>query len=169
MSEERIEKLEKSLSALRKRLDEVDRGHRDAQRALLYSVFGATLAGAMLALTAATWRTARDSDDFLADATTLWGMVPEGWQAAWTLIGVLVVAVGSIAVFLADTAGRATHVVFIVFCALTVVGILLVGQVEPAGWFDPEDGHAGPARWLTLLAALVLGVVHAARAGELRR
>ena len=169
MSEERIEKLEKSLSGLRKRVDEVDRGHRDAQRAVLYAVFACTLAGALLALTATTWRSTSDTDDHFADVTTLWGMVPEGWQAAWTLIGVLTVCVGTISVFLADVAGRATHLVFTAFCALTVVGIVLVGQVEPAGWFDPEDGHAGPGRWLTLLGTVVLAIVHAARAGELRR
>lgn len=169
MSEERIEKLEKSLSAMRKRVDELDRGHRDALNAVRYAVFACTVAGALLVLTATTWRAAADSDGVVADATTLWGMVPEGWQAAWTLIGVLTVAFGSIAIFLADVAGRPTHVVFIVFCAVTVVGILLVGQVEPAGFPDPEDGLSGPGRWLTLLATLVLGVVHAARAGELRR
>ncbi|HEV7652206.1 MAG TPA: hypothetical protein VGP26_28985 [Actinophytocola sp.] len=169
MSEERIDKLEKALSGLRTRLGELDRSRRDAHHALLYAVFACTVAGVLLALSTATWRTARDSDDFLADATTLWGMAPEGWQAAWTLIGVLTVAIGTIAVFLADVAGRATHVVFAVFCALTIVGILLICQVEPAGWFDPEDGHAGPGRWLTLLATFVLAVVHTARAGEVRR
>ena len=168
MSEERIEKLEKSLSAMRKRADEQDRGQRDALNALRYAVFACTLAGAMVALTATTWRAA-ESDDVVADATTLWGMVPEGWQAAVTLTGVLIVAIGSIAVFLADVAGRTSHVVFIVFCALTIVAILLVGQVEPAGFPDPEDGLSGPGRWLTLLATLVLAVAHAARAGELRR
>jgi hypothetical protein len=169
MSEERIEKLEQSLRSLRKRVEEVDRGGHDIQKAVLYAVFACTVAGAMLALTATTWRSASDTDDHVADVTTLWGMVPEGWQAVATLLGVLTVAIGTIAVFLADTAGRTTHVVFIVLCLLTVVGILLVGQVEPAGWFDPEDGHAGAGRWLTLLAALALAVVHGARAGELRR
>jgi hypothetical protein len=169
MSEERIEKVERSLGALRKRIDELDRGNRDVQRAVVYAVFACTLAGIMLALTATTWRSARDVDDHFADVTTLWGMVPEGWQAVVTLIGVLTVAIGTIAVFLADTAGRTTHVVFIVACVLTAVAILLIGQVEPAGWFDPEDGHAGPGRWLTLLATLVLAAGHAARAGELRR
>ena len=166
MSEERIEK---SLAAMRRRVDQLDRGQRDALNAVRYAVFACTIAGTLLALTATTWRAAADSDGAVADATTLWGMVPEGWQAAWTLIGVLIVAIGSIAVFLADVAGRPTHVVFIVFCALTVVGTFLVGQVEPAGFPDAEDGLSGPGRWLTLLATLVLGVVHAARAGELRR
>jgi len=169
MSEERIEKLEQSLSGLRKRLDEVDRGGRDIQRAIVYAVFACTVAGAMLALTATTWRSTSDTDDHFADVTTLWGMAPEGWQAVATLLGVLTVAIGTIAVFLADTAGRTTHVVFVVLCLLTVVAILLVGQVEPEGWFDPEDGHPGAGRWLTLLGALVLAVVHGARAGELRR
>jgi hypothetical protein len=59
--------------------------------------------------------------------------------------------------------------VFAGLCLLTVVAIFLVGAVEPAGWYDPKDGHAGPARWLTALAAVVLGSTHASRAAEVDR
>jgi Mn2+/Fe2+ NRAMP family transporter len=169
MSEERIDKLEKSLQVMRKRVDEVDRGQRAELAGLRYALFACAIAGAMLALTAATWRTTHETDDHVGEVTTLWGMVPEGWQAVVTFALVLVVAVGTLAVFLADTAGRPTHLVFAGLCLLTVVAIFLVGAVEPAGWYDPEDGHAGPARWLTALAAVVLGITHASRAAEVDR
>ncbi len=164
MFEERIDKLEKSLQAMRKRVDEVDRGQRAELSGLRFAVFACTIAGAMLALTAVTWRTTRDTDDKVGEVTTLWGMVSEGWQAVAAFGLVLVVAVGTIAVFLTDTAGRRTYVVFAVLCLLTVVATLLVGAVEPDGWFDPEDGHAGPGRWLTALAAVVLAITHGSRA-----
>jgi hypothetical protein len=169
MSEERIDKLEKSLQAMRKRVDEVDRGQRAELAGLRFAVFACTIAGAMLALTAVTWRTTRDTDDRVGEVTTLWGMVPEGWQAVVTFALVLVVAVGTLAVFLADTAGRRTHVVFAGLCLLTIVATFLVGAVEPDGWYDPEDSHAGPGRWLTALAALVLAVTHGSRASQVDR
>jgi hypothetical protein len=168
MSDERIEKLEKSLAAVRKRVDEVDRGQRAALGGVRFAVLACTVAGAMLALTATTWRTTRDPDAKVGDVTTLWGMVPEGWQAVVTFLLVLVVAIGTISVFLADTAGRTTHLVFAVLAVLAVVSIFFVGGVEPTGWY-PDDGHAGPGRRLTALASLVLAVAHGARASEVNR
>jgi hypothetical protein len=169
MSEERIEKLELSLVAMRKRVEEVDRGLRAEQGGLRFAVFGCTVAGAVLALTATTWRTTRDTDDRVGEVTTLWGMVPEGWQAVVTFCLVLVVVIGTVAVFLTDTAGRTTHVVLLVLALLAALSIFFVGDVEPDGWYDPEDGHAGPGRWLTMLASLVLAATHGTRAAELER
>jgi hypothetical protein len=169
MSDERIEKLEKSLAAMRKRVDEVDRGQREALGGMRFALLACTVAGGMLALTATNWRTTRDPDASVGDATTLWGMVPEGWQAVVTFLLVLVVAIGTISVFLADTAGRTTHLVFTVLAVLVIVSILFVGKVQPAGWFDPDEGHPAPGRWLTALASLVLAVTHGIRASEVNR
>jgi hypothetical protein len=96
-------------------------------------------------------------------------MVPEGWQAAWTLGGVLVVGVGTIAVFVADTAGKASHIVFVVLALLTAAGVVLVGAVDASGLYSAEEGDSAPARWLTLLALLFLAVVHGTRANDIRR
>jgi len=166
VSEERVEKLEKSLQHLRKRVDQVDRRQGDVLDGLRYAVLACAVAGAMLAMTAATWRTVGGADGYVE---TLWGMVPEGWQAAWTLGGLLVVGVGTIAVFVADTAGKASHIVFVVLALLTALGIVLVGAVEPSGLYSAEEGDSAPARWLTLLATLFLAVVHGTRSNDIRR
>jgi hypothetical protein len=167
--EGRIEKLEKSLKDMRRRVDEADRGHRGEIVGLRYAVFASVASGVLLALTATTWRFYEGEDPDIEDVTTLWGMVPEGWLGTVTLALVLVLALGTVGVFLADTAGRTTHVVFAVLALLTVVAILFVGLVEPDAWYDAEDAESAPGRWLALLTALSLAVTHAARGGELRR
>jgi hypothetical protein len=169
MSEDRIEKLEKSLRIVRTRVDELDHGQRGEFAALRFSVLASAVAGSMLALTATTWRTTVDDSDYvIGDVTTLWGMAPEGWQGTVTLLLVLTVSIGTIAVFLADIAGPITHFVFAALALFTVVGIVLLGALEPAGWGDPEDGRSGPGRWLTLLAALLLAIAHASRAEQVK-
>ena len=52
----RIEKLEKALANLRRRVDEADRGQRGEIAGLRYAVFVSMAAGVLLALTATTWR-----------------------------------------------------------------------------------------------------------------
>ncbi|TDV57435.1 hypothetical protein [Actinophytocola oryzae] len=166
MPDDRIDKLEKSLAYLRKRLDEVERGQRHDRGALGYALTACTVAGALGVLTATTWRSASDSDGHLDQATTLWGMVPEGWQAVVTLALVLLTAGGSLAAFTGES-GRATHIFFVVAALVTIIAIVfLVGQVEPDGFYDPEDTDVGTGRWLSGLACLVLAVVHGAKAGE---
>jgi hypothetical protein len=169
VSEERVEKLEKSLQHLRKRVDQVDRRQGDVLDGLRYAVLACAVAGALLAMTAAAWRTVGGGDDADGYVETLWGMVPEGWQAAWTLGGVLVVGVGTIAVFVADTAGKASHIVFVVLALLTAVGIVLVGAVDASGFYSADEADSAPARWLSLLAVLFLAVVHGTRANDVRR
>lgn len=167
MSEERIEKLEKSLAGLRRQVDLLGRVDRDTFVSMRYAVFGCVVTGALLALTATTWRTTGEDDD-RAEVTTLWGMAGEGWQAAGALILVGLVAIGTVGVFLADAESSRPYYVCAVLALLLIVGVALAGQVEPAGYGDPEDAHSAPGRWLTLLAALVLGITHLVRGTELR-
>jgi len=167
--EGRIEKLEKSLKDMRRRVDESDRWRHGEIVGLRYAVFASVAAGVLLALTATTWRFYEGEDPDVEDVTTLWGMVSEGWLGTVTFALVVVLALGTVGVFLIDTAGRATHVVFAVLALLTAVAILFVGLVEPDAWYDAEDAESAPGRWLALLTALSLAVTHAARGGELRR
>ncbi len=166
MSDERIDKLESSLKALRKRVDQLDHRRHDTASALRSAVLGCAVAGAMLALTATTWRTVDDGDH--VDEVTLWGMVPNGWQAVVTLGLVLAVAIGTFGVSLGESS-RGAHIVLVVLALLAAVAVLLVGAVDSdGGWYDPEDYGTAPGRWLTLLAALLLAATHGGRAGELR-
>jgi hypothetical protein len=168
MSEERIEKLEKSLVGLRKQVDLLGRVDRDTFASMRYAVFGCVVAGALLAFTATTWRTTGGEDGIPGDATTLWGMAGEGWQAAATLILAGLVAIGTIGVYLADAEGPRSYYVCAVLALLLMVAVFLAGEVEPAGFYDPEDASSAPGRWLTLLAAVVLGCTHLVRGTELR-
>jgi len=168
MSDERIEKLESALQALRKQVSQLDRGRRADRARTNFDLVACTVAGALFVLTATAWRTASNSDGFLDEATTLWGMVPEGWEAVVILLLVLLLAAGTIGAFVSE-AGRYTHLFFVVIAVLAAVAIaFFVGQVEPAGWYDPEDTDAGTGRWLAGLACLVLALVHGARASEVQ-
>jgi hypothetical protein len=173
MSDERLEKLETSVQTLRK----VTRDHEAAFGELRWAVLAAAVAGSMLALTSATWRTTAYEEEIM-EVSSLWGLAPRGFLAGLTLTLVVVVAVASVGVFFADVAGpkphvvlavlALAHVVLAVLALVTVVPILFVGTVEnetPYRWAVDEPG-AG--RWLTLVAALVLAVMHASRAGRLR-
>jgi len=168
-ADERIEKLEKAHANLRRRVDEADRGQRSEIAGLRYAVFTSLAAGVLLAVTATTWRTYRGQDSEVEDVTTLWGMVPEGWQGVVTLGLILLLSLGTVAVFVSDAAGRAVHVLFAVAGLLTVVAIIAVGFVEPDAWYDAEDTESGPGRWLALFAALSLTVMHFTRGAEVRR
>jgi hypothetical protein len=165
----RIEKLEKALANLRRRVEEGDRGNRDEIAGVRYAVFVSMVAGVLLALTATTWRTYRGGDPDIEDVTTLWGMVPEGWQGAVTLGLILLLSLGTVTVFVADTAGRPTYLFFVVVAIFTVVAILFVGLVEPEASYEAEDTESGPGRWLALFTALTLAVTHASRGAGLRR
>jgi hypothetical protein len=165
----RIEKLEKTLASLRRRVDEADRGQRSEIAGLRYAVFASMGAGVLLALTTTTWRTYRGDDPEVEDVTTLWGMVPEGWQGVVAFGLILLLALGTVAVFVTDTAGRPTHVFFGVVGLLTAVAIIAAGLVEPDAWYDAEDTESGPGRWLALFTALSLAIAHFARGAELRR
>ena len=169
MSEERIAKLEKSLEAARTRLDRVEAGQRSDRERFGYGVGACTVAGALFALTATTWRVGQDEDERTDQVTTLWGMVDEGWQGVATLALVLLLVVGTITVFVGE-GGRTAHLSFlaVAFAALLAIGFA-VGQLEPAGWYDPDDTHAGAGRWMAALACVTLAVLHGARAGDHQR
>ncbi len=167
--EDRIEKLEKAMRDMRRRVDETGRAQHAELGGLRYAVFACVAAGVLLALTAATWRVYAGDDPDVEDLTTLWGMAPEGWQGFGTLALVLVLVVGTIGVFLAGADGHRVYLVFAGIAALTVVAILFVGMVEPDHWYDAEDTESGPGRWLALFTALTLTITHAARGAELRR
>jgi hypothetical protein len=168
MSEDRIDELQASVRALRRQLDQLDRQQRATASGLRQAVLAATVAGAMLVLTATTWRTAPADDDVLGDLGSLWSMASDGWPAVVALLLVTATGLGSLAVFLGE-AGRVGHVVLVVLALLTAVAILLVGGVEPDGWYGQEDYESAPGRWLTLLAAVALAALHGGRAGEIRR
>jgi hypothetical protein len=168
MSEEGFKKLDKSVRALRDRIRELELGRRDESSALRLAVLASALCGAMLALSATTWRTIEDSDGDVVADHTLWGLAEESGLGTWTLLGVLVIAVGSVATFLADNTARAAHVVFVVFCVLTAVGIMVVSGRDD-GYYNSDEVQNGPGVWLTLLAAVVVAIVHGQRFAELSR
>ncbi|OLF15661.1 hypothetical protein [Actinophytocola xanthii] len=168
MAEDRIDELQSSLRALRRQLDQLDRRQQASASGLRQAVLAATVAGAMLVLTATTWRTAPGDGASVGDLGSLWGMTSDGWQPVAALVLVVATALGSLAVFLGE-AGRVGHVVLVVLALLTALAILLVGGVEPDGWYESEDYESAAGRWLTLLAALGLAALHGGRASELRR
>jgi len=166
MSEERMTALDQSLRSLRKRVDQLDHGRHETAATLRHAVLACAVAGAVVALTATTWRTVDDGDH--VDAVTLWGLVPDGWQGAVALGLVLAVAAGTFGVSLGDPS-RGAHLVLVALALLAAVAVLVVGAVDSGGgWYDPEDYGTAPGRWLTLLAVLLLAAVHGGRAGELR-
>ena len=168
MSEERIAKLEKSLADARTRLDRIEAGQRADRERFGRGVAACTVAGALFALTATTWRGAEDEDSRADQVTTLWGRVGEGWQGAAAMALVLLLVVGTIAVF-AGEGGRGGHAFFagVAFVALIAIGFA-VGTLEPAGWYDADDTTVGAGRWMAALACVVLAVMHGARAGDSR-
>jgi hypothetical protein len=165
MSDERFEKLESALKALRTQVYQLDRQRRADRVRTSLDLVACTVAGTLFALTAASWVTIPNDDVFADGVITLWGMVPEGWQAVATLLLVLLLAVGTPAAFVGE-AGRYTHIFFVVVALLAVVAIaFFVGQVEPGGWYA-EETDVGTGRWLAGLACLFLAITHGARAGE---
>ncbi|HEX2132525.1 MAG TPA: hypothetical protein VHH15_13295 [Actinophytocola sp.] len=168
MSDERIEKLEQSLLALRRRVDALSRGQRDTHVDLTYAVLASVLAGAVVALTATTWRHAEDIGADHTYVDTLWGMAPRGWQAALTLFLLGVLVLGTLVLFLGDQPRRRAHIGFVVVALLAAVGVLLVGAVEAKGLVEAEDYDTAPGRWLALVGTLALAAVHGARAGTVR-
>jgi hypothetical protein len=166
MSDERIEKLEKSLQTLRKQVNELSHAHREDGAILRYAVFACTVAGMMLALTAASWRVLDSGADM--KLYTLWGLVPDSWQAAATLGLVLAVALGTFGAFLADVAHRWAHLAIVVLALLAAVAAMIFASVGESSYYA-DDYETGTGRWLTVLAALVLATIHGIRAGELRK
>lgn len=167
MSEERIGKLEESLHAVRKLVREQDRDQREALAGLRHALLAATLGGATLALTAATWRTTTYRED-IVEVNSLWGMASYGAPAVLALVLVLAAAVGSVWTFLAG-GGPKPHLVLAGLALVTVVPILFVGTVENASPLWRAVDQTGAGRWLTLVALLVLAIVHTTRAVALRR
>jgi hypothetical protein len=161
MAVEGNEKVETSLRALRRRVDELELRQRDTGDTMRYAVLASALAGVLVALSAATWRTMEDSAGLVNYSHTLWGLAEKSGLAAWTLVGVLVVAVGTVTTFVAENTARSAHAVFVVLCALTVVGAIAIPS--PDGFYDPEQLQAGAGWWLTVLAALAVAVVHGHR------
>lgn len=60
MSDERIDKLEASLQALRRQVSQMDRDRRTDRVRTGYDLAACTIAGALFVLTATAWRTAID-------------------------------------------------------------------------------------------------------------
>jgi hypothetical protein len=169
MSEERIEKLEKSLAAARTRLDRIEAGQRVDREHFGFGVGACTVAGALFALTATTWRSARVEDSDADQVITLWGMVEEGWQGVVTLALVLLLVVGTISLFVGE-GGRVSHLFFAGVAVIALVAIgAAIGQLEPTGWYDADDTEVGAGRWLAGLACVTLAILHSVRAGEHRR
>jgi hypothetical protein len=168
MSDERIAKLEQSQQTLRRRVEALSRGQRDIHVDLTYAVLASVLAGVVVALTASTWRHAESTAADRTYVDTLWGMAPQGWQAALTLLLLGVLALGTLVVFLSDEPHRRAHFWFVGVALLAALGVLLVGGVEADGIVDAEYYDTAPGRWLTLVGTLSLAAVHGARAGSLR-
>lgn len=167
MSEERLEKLEKSVQAVRKLVREQDQDQRDLLVGVRWAVLAAAVAGSLLALTAATWRTTTYRED-IVEVTTLWGLAHLGALGGLTLALVVVVAVASGCVFVSQVAGPKPHVVLGVLALLAVVPILFVGRVENVTPYWRAVDEPGAGRWLTLVALLVLASLHTMRARDFR-
>jgi hypothetical protein len=169
MSDERIDKLEQSLLALRKRVNQQSREQQAGEGRLRHALIACAVAGAMVALTATTWQV-EDSDVLeAADVRTLWGMLPDSWPPVITLALVLALGLGTIGVSLSDDTGRLAHQVLVVGALLAAVMVLSAGTaVVPTFGLDADDYESGPGRWLTLLCALGLAGLHGTRASELR-
>ncbi|GAB1509213.1 hypothetical protein [Actinophytocola sp. KF-1] len=120
-----------------------------------FAVLGTSLAVGLLALTATTW--AVDG----GEPFTLWGLTPAGWQAVVMLGLVVVVALGTLGVFLAEHPGRVGHLVMVWVCLLAAVWVVVLNGVVP------EESETAPGRWLTLPAALAIAAAHGFRAEEL--
>lgn len=147
-----------ALRALRTRIEELEQRRRRSVDELRFAILGTALAVAMVVLTTTTWVVDTDGDD---EPYTLWGLVPEGWQALLMLGLVVAVAFTTPALFLADHPSRAGHLVLVWVSLLTAVWVLVVNTVVP------EDADTAPGRWLTLLAALAVAAAHGFRAEEL--
>ncbi len=123
-----------------------------------HAILGTSLATGLLVLTATTW----SADRFGEHPSTLWGLVPQGWQA-WVMLALVAgTALASYALFLTDPPSRAGHLATVWVALLTAVWVIVVGQVPP------DDHGTGPGRWLTLLGAVALASAHGFRAEELR-
>ena len=168
MSDERIAKLEQSLQLLRKRVNQLGVEHQDIEGRLRHSLLACVVAGAMLALTATTWRVEDHEDLEAEDVQTLWGMLPDGWPAVAALVLVVSLGLGTIGVAVGGGTGRTTHLVFVALALLTAVSVLFAGSLAPTFGLDADDYDSGPGRWLTLLCALGLAGIHGGRAGDLR-
>jgi hypothetical protein len=124
-----------------------------------FAAIGTGLATGLLVLTATTWSAA----DAGIDPHTLWGLVARGWQALAMLALVAGTALATYWLFLADPPSRAGHLVLVWVSLLTAVWVIVAGQVAP------EEYDTAPGRWLTLVGAVAISVVHGFRAEELRR
>ena len=144
-----------ALRSLRLRIEELERRRQRSVDGLRFAIPGTALAVGMVVLTATTWVV--DGDE----PYTLWGLVPEGWQALVMLVLVVLVALVTPGLFLTGQPSRAGHLVMVWVCLLTAVWVLVLNGVVPA------EADTAPGRWLTLLAALALAAAHGFRAEEL--
>jgi hypothetical protein len=162
-----IDKLHKSLDRSRVWLDDVERRRRNDRIHLGYALPACTVAGALAVLTTSTWRSVDDSRSIADEATTLWGLLPEGWQAVATLALVTILAIGTVVAFISDT-GRGGHWGLAVVAVTALFSIaFLVGRTKTDGWYAAEHAEAGAGRWLAGLACITLAVIHSARASDL--
>lgn len=146
------------LRSLRRRLGELEKQRRRSVDELRYAIVGTALAVGLVVLTATTWVVDEDGDE----PYTLWGLVPEGWQAFAMLVLVVGTALATSLLFLSDVPTRTGHLVMVWVSLLTAVWVIVLNAVVP------EDAGSGPGRWLTLLVALVVAASHGLRAEELR-
>jgi hypothetical protein len=150
-----------ALRALRNRVEELERWRRHSVDELRFAILGTALSVALAVLTATTWVVA--DDDGADEAWTLWGLVPEGWQALAMLGLVAVLMLATPALFLTGNPSRAGHLVLVWVSLLTAVWVIVLNAVVP------DDADTAPGRWLTLLAALAIASAHGFRAEELGR
>jgi hypothetical protein len=156
--EKKVERLDRSLQALRKQVagqgTELRHGMQGARLGLVASTF----VGALLALTAAEWGTERG--EYANHAQTLWSLVEQGWSGVVTLVLVAAVGIGTLAT--AASASRGGHIAATVLSVALALSVLFVFSA-----FEVDDTD-GPGRWLTLVVALALAVLHGTRAADLR-
>jgi hypothetical protein len=155
------------LRSLRERVEEVDGAHARLSADARFASLSGALGVVLVAFTAMSWAVSPDGDVSL----TLWDLAGEDSpQGVVAVLAILVLGVGTGVVALLPDPGKVSLGALVGLALVVAVLVLVVEGAYPTdfGSFGDETVYeSDPARWLTLVTALVLSVVHGARLGQL--
>lgn len=160
--ESKVDKLDKSLRALRKTVSEQETGLRREMSSFSYIAAASALAGALFALTGSLW--AIEESDYGDKVFTLWGLMSEGWSGLLAVVLVAAAGIGTLVAFGATQPSRGGHITMTVICVLTAIAVLMITTAIDLD----DDATTLSPRWLSALIAVALSMLHGTRAGELR-